>query len=212
MSMERKESITCPECGTENDFLVWQSLNGDLDPEAKQRLIDGTLFDFKCKKCGHESKVNYPILYHDMTHNVMVHCVPEEDVEKAYKEFVESENAFGIKLPKYTKRIVTNHNSLREKAIIFEHGLDDRVIEIIKLFYYANASKQFPEANIRDVFFLVVDGKFILEFIGDKPLSAEISDGMYDRIKADFAEKLEASEDDDVIINIGWASKILKGK
>lgn len=212
MSMERKETITCPECGTENDFVVWQSLNGDLDPEAKQRLIDGTLFDFKCKKCGYESKVNYPILYHDMTHNVMIHCVPEEGVEEAYKEFVESENAFGIKLPKYTKRIVTNHNSLREKAIIFEYGLDDRVIEIIKLFYYANASKQFPEANIRDVFFLVADGKFILEFIGDKPLSAEIADGMYDSIKADFAEKLEASEDDDVIINIGWASKILKGK
>ena len=44
MSMERKETVTCPECGQEQDFIVWHSLNGDLDPEAKQRLLDGTLF------------------------------------------------------------------------------------------------------------------------------------------------------------------------
>lgn len=26
MSMERKETITCPECGHTQDFIIWQSL------------------------------------------------------------------------------------------------------------------------------------------------------------------------------------------
>lgn len=211
MSMERKETITCPECGTENEFIIWQSLNGDLDPEAKQRLLDGTLFDFKCKKCGYESKVNYPILYHDMAHNVMVHCVPEEMVEEAYKEFAESEAAIGIKLPKYTKRIVTNHNALREKAIIFENELDDRIIEIIKMFHLANVSKQVPDANIEEVYFLISDGKFYLEFLGAKRLSAEIPVGMYEDMASNFAEKLQA-EEETVFVGINWAHDFLTKK
>lgn len=68
MSIERKEMIICPKCGHEQEFLVWQSLNGDINPEAKQQLIDGTLFHFECEKCGDKSNVDYSMLYHDMTH------------------------------------------------------------------------------------------------------------------------------------------------
>ena len=70
MSLENKEIIKCPECGKENEFIVWQSLNGDLDPEAKQKLLDGTLFQFKCSGCGYESNVSYPTLYHDTARRV----------------------------------------------------------------------------------------------------------------------------------------------
>lgn len=212
MSIKKKATVTCSVCGTENDFVIWQSLNSDLDPEAKQRLIDGTLFDFKCKKCGHESKVNYPILYHDMAHNVMIHCVPQENVEEARKSLTESQNAFDDKLPQYTNRIVTNPNALREKAIIFEHGLDDRVIEIIKLLYYTKAREQFPEANITDVFFLVADGEYILEFIGDKPLSVEVPVDMYENIKCDFAKQLENADDKEVLIDMRRAAGLLRGE
>ena len=42
-------------------------------------------------------------------------------------------------IPGYRKRIVTNQNALREKAIIFENELDDRVVELIKLLYLLNS-------------------------------------------------------------------------
>ena len=80
MSMERKETITCPECGHTQDFIIWQTLNGDLDPEAKQQLLDGTLFRFECNKCGHKSNVDYGILYHDMMHQAMIYYVDENSV------------------------------------------------------------------------------------------------------------------------------------
>lgn len=211
MSMERKETVTCPECGNVQDFIVWQTLNGDLDPEAKQQLLDGTLFSFECSKCGYKSNVDYSTLYHDMTNKAMVYYVDEESVKQTIETMVDAENKMGFAMPGYRKRIVTDQNALREKAIIFEHGLDDRVIEIIKLIYLANASKQFPEADIKEVYFLVSDGEYILEFVGNSPLSAEIPTGMYDSIKTDFAERLETAGNEEPIINIGWASEFLKG-
>lgn len=210
MSMEHKESITCPECGQKQDFIVWHSLNGDLDPEAKQRLLDGTLFHFKCDNCGHRSNVNYGMLYHDMTNQVMVYFVDEDSVEETLETMNDTEGKIGIPMPEYRKRIVTDQNALREKAIIFDQKLDDRVIEIIKLIYYSNASKQVPDANIDAVYFLVADDKYILQFIGDKTLSAEVPVEMYEKIKSDFAERLENAGDKEALVDMHWASEFLR--
>ena len=210
MSMECKETVTCPECGQEQDFIVWHSLNGDLDPEAKQRLLDGTLFHFECSNCGHRSNVNYGMLYHDMTNQVMVYFVDEDAVEETLETMNDAENKIGIPMPEYRKRIVTDQNALREKAIIFDQKLDDRVIEIIKLICYSNASEQVPDANIVAVYFLVADGKYILEFIGDKPLSAEVPIEMYEKIKSDFAERLKNTDDKEALVDLHWASEFLK--
>lgn len=209
MSMKRKETVTCPECGQEQDFVVWHSLNGDLDPEAKQRLLDGTLFHFECSNCGHRSNVNYGMLYHDMTNQVMVYYVDEDSVEETLATMNDVENKMGP-MPEYRKRIVTDQNALREKAIFFDQKLDDRVIEIIKLIYYSNACKQVPDANIDAVYFLVADGKYILQFVGDTPLSAEVPVEMYEEIKRDFAEQLAVAGDKDALVDLHWASDFLK--
>lgn len=211
MSRQSKKTITCPECGEVNEFIIWQSLNGDMDPEAKQQLLDGTLFGFECKKCGHKSSVSYPILYHDMKNEAMVYYVDEDSVEKTQAIMSDTENKTGPEMSGYRKRIVTDQNALREKAIIFEHGLDDRIIEIIKLLYYFNATEKFPDANITAIYFLVADGKFILEFFGDNTLSAEIPISMYDNVKKKYADRLEAAGNTESIINLDWARAFLNG-
>ena len=92
MSKERRETVTCPECGNVQNFIVWQSLNGDLDSEAKQQLLDGTLFRFVCNKCGYTSHVDYNLLYHDMTHKAMIYYVKEEFVEQTIDAMTDAEN------------------------------------------------------------------------------------------------------------------------
>ncbi|SFE29057.1 CpXC protein [Peptostreptococcaceae bacterium pGA-8] len=210
MSMKCKETVTCPECGQEQDFIVWHSLNGDLNPEAKQQLLDGKLFHFECSNCGHRSNVDYGMLYHDMTNQVMVYFADEDSVAETLTTMNDTENKIGIPMPEYRKRVVTDQNALREKAIIFNQKLDDRVIEIIKLIYYSNASKQVPDANINAVYFLVADGKYILQFIGEKSLSAEVPVEMYEKIKSDFAERLEKAGDKDALVDLHWASEFLR--
>ena len=211
MSKERRETVTCPACGNVQNFIVWQSLNGDLDPEAKQQLLDGTLFRFVCSKCGCTSHVDYNILYHDMTHKAMIYYVKAEFVEQTIDAMTDAENKMGFAMSGYRKRIVTDQNTLREKAIIFEHGLDDRVIEIIKFIYLANASDSFPEAKIKTIYFLMEDDKYTLALIGDSQLSAEIPNNMYDEVKAEFAERLETADDNGFIaVDIRWAMDFLK--
>lgn len=211
MSRKTREKITCPKCGKENDFILWQSLNGEIDPEAQQKLLDGTLFRFQCENCGYEAHVDYGMLYHDMAHQAMVYYVRPESVEQTKKMMEEAEGQFGSAMSGYKKRVVTSQNSLREKAILFQHGLDDRVVEICKLFYLANASEQFPKANITEVFFSIIDDDtYLLEFFGDESFSAEIPRGVYEETRKSLAEKLEAAGDSESVVNLEWAMEFLR--
>lgn len=146
-----------------------------------------------------------------MTNQAMIYYVDEESVEQTLETMNEAENQLGLQMTGYRKRIVTDQNSLHEKAIIFDNGLDDRIVEIIKLIYYINAEDQFSDAKINAVYFLIADGKYILEFIGDKPLSAEVPVELYDKIKHDFAERLESVGKEDTFVDLHWASEIMKG-
>ena len=166
------------------------------------------MVSFKCEECGNIRNVDYPILYHDMTHEAMIYYVDENSVEQAYQAMVGAENKIGIEMSGYRRRIVTKQNSLREKAIIFDYGLDDRVIEIIKLIYHTNANDQVSDVKIDDVYFLVSDDKYLLAFIGDKPLSVEVPVSLYDDIKKDFSERFNLMGDKEPIIDYSWALKL----
>ena len=182
----------------------------NLDPEAKTQLIDGTFFQFKCPYCGHECKVDYGMLYHDMAHQTMIYYVSENSVEEIQKMFSDKDGESGFLIPGYRKRIVTNQNALREKAIIFENELDDRVVELIKLLYLLDVQDKFPEVNIVEAYFLVLEGKYIIEFIGEKFLKAEIPLDLYKNIENNFAERLAAEEENQFMIDVKWANEFLK--
>ena len=210
MSLENKEIIKCPECGKENDFIVWQSLNTEINPEAKEQLLNGTLFRFKCADCGYESNVTYPILYHDMSNRLMIYFVKEDEIDEIKKTF-EPDSQFGFAMEGYKRRIVTDQNSLREKAIIFDNGLDDRVVEIIKLMYFANLRRSNPEAKVEVAYFIVDNGEYQIHFLGETPLVAKLEASFYENIARDFASKIESSEDD-YIVDMKWAIKLLSSK
>lgn len=209
MSMERIETIICPKCGQENKIIVWDSLNGDLDPEAKEKLLNGTLFRFKCTKCGYESNVEYNLLYHDMKNNVMVYLVHPDVVDKTIQEMINLEKTLPVKMRGYKKRVVCDQNELREKAIIFDNGLDDRVVEIIKFIYLIKVQQQFPEKVIEAVYMMFSDEKMTLHFFMGETKVIDIPKELYDGICKDFEEKLKEVGDSDFIVNINWVKKIL---
>ena len=67
MSSFTYETIKCPNCQQEGTYMVWQSINVDLNPDQKQRVMDGSIFSWQCPHCGKQYNVLYPFLYHDMT-------------------------------------------------------------------------------------------------------------------------------------------------
>ena len=136
--------------------------------------------------------------------------VSENSVEEIQKMFSDKDGESGFLIPGYRKRIVTNQNALREKAIIFENELDDRVVELIKLLYLVDVQDKFPEVNIVEAYFLVLEGKYIIEFMGEKFLKAEIPLDLYKNVENNFAERLAAEEENQFMIDVKWANEFLK--
>lgn len=209
MAKNKEKTTTCPFCGHEQKYTAWSNISSILNPEVKEQLLKGMLFRIKCENCGKENLVNYDVTYSDIPHNVVIRYTHKTEEETQPQKILAFDGSMmDMEIPGCRKRTVTDQNTLREKAIIFENGLDDRIIEIIKLMYLFDINESYPEANIMDVFFSVRDGKYVLEFLGNKMFSTEVAPEVYSGIKSDFAAKLIAAGDSSNI-DISWASAFL---
>jgi len=77
------------------------------------------------------------MLYHDMQHNAIIYYMHDGIKENASKMFVETKRKMEKQFLDYQikMRIVIDLNVLWEKAIIFDQGQDDCMIELMKLIY-----------------------------------------------------------------------------
>lgn len=133
MSFSRSETIECPRCGRAQEISVWTSVNVTTDPDLKREVLDGNVARFKCRTCRHSTKIEYDLLYHDMTKRLYVWLkYPDEDgffgVDPAAAALSE------VLGEAYIRRVVPSYEELVEKIKIADAGLDDFEIEIVKLF------------------------------------------------------------------------------
>ena len=215
MSMKRAATYTCPECGTECSFTMWESLNADLDPEAKETLIAGKLFDQECSNCHKHTNVIYPILYHDMEHKIMIQLIGEDDdIAEQVKQFKMAINSLNNQFKKkqddnYQYRVVNDHNDLREKALIFNDGLDDKVIEVLKKAFLLKLKSEKPDINIKHAYYLPeTDGKYGLEFISEEDcLQYVFNENLYNDIhNTMLKENPEKVLEKTFIVDETWAA------
>lgn len=81
MSQNRTEVITCPGCGKNQHFTVWDSVNSE-DRDLVGKILSGRLFEFRCKSCGYTADVNYTMLYSDMDHLRFIWLIPPEQASQ----------------------------------------------------------------------------------------------------------------------------------
>lgn len=202
MSIPHKQTVKCPKCGEEIEFTLWQSINTEMN-FAIPDIISGKLFEVECKKCGYKTHVNYPMLFNDMIHNVMIYSVAPDSTEETEKALDSLKKMY----PGRT-RIVTDQSTLREKTAIFDAGLDDRVTEILKLIIMAQLQEQLSGKELVGVFFVPGDEpKFEIAFkdgSGYVPVTKE----MYENLASQFNDKLSAG-DDEYYIDQDWAMAFL---
>lgn len=201
MSRAVEESIRCPSCGNEQPFVLWQSLNVTLDPEKKQELLEGRLTRFTCGKCGQYTEVVYRLLYHDMERRLMVWLVPPDPDGPPAEEPAEAlSGPIGQDMRStYTFRRVASRNELVEKVHVADAGLDDGLIEILKLMILADAP-----ADVRGdetaVYFAGVDqdgGQDRCQFVlvgpeGQSGANVPL-DEAYGQAMADFGEPMRTA-------------------
>ena len=131
MSKAFQKTFICSKCGKPSEITIWENINVDLNPELKEKVVDGSLFLTSCPYCSFKQRVENPVLYHDQTRKYVIWWFPRDSNGK--QNYTDEEiNRYIPIISGYKLRIVATLNELREKIFIFDHELDDRVIEILK--------------------------------------------------------------------------------
>lgn len=69
---------TCPRCRAPLTADVEQVLDLNVDAQAKQRLLSGTLNVINCQSCGYNGMMSVPIVYHDPEKELLLTYFPPE--------------------------------------------------------------------------------------------------------------------------------------
>ncbi len=83
MTVKMDVEIECPKCGKKSETVVWSSLNATLNPEDKNKLIQGQINVFHCPNCGDDGYVQTDFLYHDMENDFCVQFYPANSMTKS---------------------------------------------------------------------------------------------------------------------------------
>jgi predicted RNA-binding Zn-ribbon protein involved in translation (DUF1610 family) len=208
MSANHIEKIKCPKCGKVSDYVVWDTIDTSIDPQMKAQIRNGEAFRWHCPDCGNNSLIFYPTLYHQVADKYLLCYVPGDPTSAVahMKDLEKDPGESGYKFDStYTKRIVYDMNQLREKLMILDAGLDDHVIELMKVFIMAEILKHKPDHQIVDFFFHTENGEnsFAIRFDNDTWGSTEFIKASYDQIADQF--KTIIAVDDEFIIDSEWA-------
>lgn len=169
MSINHKQSVRCPKCGQLGDITVWSSITVKDSPDLKTDLLHGSVNIFRCPSCLQAALMPSPLLYHDEERKLMISFTPCSDPllkEQLYENVVKSSAESGEleKLEGYNLRFTSDFNELLEKVLIFDCGLNDKAIEVIKLMIITgepdkadNRSCRFGKRDGAELEFMVTD-------------------------------------------------------
>ena len=68
----------CPRCRTPLLAEVEQVVDVAVDPQAKQRLLSGSLNVIECQNCGYSGMLATPLVYHDPEKELLLTYFPPE--------------------------------------------------------------------------------------------------------------------------------------
>ena len=164
--------VTCPACGRDRDASLVQSINTQNDPEAKQKLLAGELNLLVCD-CGRRTQLVSELLYYDPIGELSIYVSPESG--KGDQVF-ESVGAQG------TQRLVPSPNALVEKIKIADAGLEDWVVEMVKVLLLASLPE--PDLDRVLLFDRVEDDRVHWVMFGTAPREMQSPMAAYHRLAA----------------------------
>jgi len=126
----RIAEINCPSCGAPCEFAMHTSIDVSNDSSLKVRVLDGSLFRSTGSICSHVAEVEHPAIYRDDRRRILIWLFPIN--KGAVKPDVLAPMMSDIDIHAYQRRRVGSLNELIEKILLFDDGLDDLVIELVK--------------------------------------------------------------------------------
>jgi hypothetical protein len=152
MSMFIPVTAQCRTCGTEVHTDLAASVNADRRPDLRAAILDGSFQAIICPGCATPVRLPAHMTYLDMARG---QWILTEDVGRFPQwRRVEAEaqalfdQAFGSQAPEVareigreiTPRLVFGWTALKEKLIVQEAGLNDVVLELLKISILKNVA------------------------------------------------------------------------
>ena len=215
MSSRSEITVTCPNCGGEHPATVRSSIDTKQDPELKKAVRDRSAFLFTCPSCGGKSYLDYGLLYHQVEDKIIIRYADSDEQAEEASGVLSLEDPSGmlqdVHKGNYLIRIVRTQNELREKLSIFDEGLDDRIIEIFKIYVLATFQNEHPGCKSIEMLYVKYQGKNSIQIIADGKTcgTAEIPAKFYTELCVKYSGVLEDMRKDQPYINRKWALDLM---
>ena len=205
MSIFSSTTLACPNCGTPNAFEAVASVNADRRPDLREAILDGRLQRQPCTACGMPFRLDSDLLYIELGRRHWICARPvtafddwERHEAEARELFAQS---YGSGAPAFVRqmagdtqpRLVFGWPALREKLVAADAGLDDTVLELVKMSVLRQL-KQMPFAPDSTLRLLgtAPDGALVMGWVANPDDATAHVKGVpraqYDAIAADLAD------------------------
>ena len=185
----------------------------------KDRVKSLEVFCYHCGHCGTDVHIYYGFLYHDMNHHFMVFYAPtDKEQENADRDMADGRDKFKAMAEKtgYAFRLVRTKADLLEKIVIFEAGLDDRLMELTKAAALAQVGEKEKDFTVTESHFVTADDSSLrLSLVDEKrgqQAYVDFTNGLaqlYGQFQQHFADDLPAEDAVLARIDADWTRQFL---
>jgi hypothetical protein len=135
----------CTKCGKAVQTNLAASVNADRRPDLRQAILDGTFQSMVCPNCKTQIRLPSHLTYIDMARGQWILVENSEQIEQWRDVEGEAQalydKTFGPKAPEIQRslgkslvpRLVFGWPALREKLLAKTAGLDDVILELLKI-------------------------------------------------------------------------------
>jgi predicted RNA-binding Zn-ribbon protein involved in translation (DUF1610 family) len=142
VSTFRFYTTSCPACGHRFEVEIARGLHITRLPDIREKLIDGSFQVHACPACGQSALYEATVVYTDFERGEYIatetttsaswqaalsrHQTMFRDCFEAGPPVVQDMAA------RFKRRVVFGFRALREKLVLWDAGLDDRIVEAVK--------------------------------------------------------------------------------
>ncbi len=120
-------TLSCPFCGTKQEHNLYPIVDLVENPSLKLGILTDSLFSVRCTECNNDFTVIHEMLVLDKEASFAILLAPDSELTEM------QESSDEVKQLK-TLRLVHSSDELKEKVLLLDAGLDDRTIELCKMY------------------------------------------------------------------------------
>ena len=153
MASTKRSRMKCPKCGHAMEIKYIQSVNTAQDPELVGQVLDFSINNINCESCGSQVFIDDYFLFNDMERHYLVAKYPQSELAR-WKDVVAADRKMFSSVPEelqvdFENRLVFGPFALKEKILLKQNGIDDKVMEMYKVGLFGEIGETYFNGRYR---------------------------------------------------------------